>query len=365
MAFSSIKTYSYRNLSDQKVEIENSRIFLIGTNGQGKSNFLEAVYLLAYGNSFRTNRIKEVIRKGHSEMALHGTFIRPEEEDLFGSLSLKISPEEKSILLNEKRVKDRKELISYLPAIVFSHDDISFVNGPPERQRWFFNQIMSLFDPLFIDTLRDYRKILKMRNNALKNQQSDLIPVYNQQLAVKGLEIQSKRRHVITEFNQVVSPIFHTIAELDEPFSIEYRPSWKKMKSIDEIVNFLSGRLEQDLLYSTTTSGPHRDRFIFRLGKTDFSRIASTGQLRLMSLILRIGQSKYFFEKTRRRPILLLDDVLLELDGEKRKRFLTELPEYEQIFFTFLPDERYLELSDDDTAMYWVENGCIQRMTKT
>jgi len=365
MAFVSVKTYSYRNLIDQKVELDASRIFLIGANGQGKSNFLESIYLLSYGNSFRTNRIKEVVQHGQPEMALHGSFFRPEEEDIGGTISFRISNGEKSIFLNEKKIQDRKQLISYLPAIVFSHDDISFVNGPPDRQRWFFNQIMSLFDPMFIDTLRDYRKILKMRNNALKNQQRDLIPVYNQQLSEKGLEIQQRRTAVIAEFNRVVAPIFHIIADLEEAFSIEYRPSWKGCGSSEEIFAYLSGRTEQDLLYSTTTSGTHRDRFIFRLGKKDFSRTASTGQLRLMSLILRIGQSRYFSQKTGRRPILLLDDVLLELDGEKRKRFLKELPEYEQIFFTFLPDERYLELADDDTSMYQVENGCIQKMKNT
>jgi len=362
MAFRSIKTYSYRNLEDQKVEIDASRIFLVGENGQGKSNFLEAVYLLSYGNSFRTTRLKEIICNGNSEMALHGSFIRPEEENIAGTISLKMSPEEKSIYLNEKRILDRKQLIAYIPAIVFSHDDISFVDGPPERRRWFFNQIMSLFDPLFIDTLREYTKIVKMRNSALKNKQLDLVPIYDQQLAVKGLEIQQKRSKLISEFNQVVAPIFSKISLLKDHFSIEYRPSWKNCENHDEILQILSRRKEQDILYGTTTSGPHRDRFIFRLGNTDFARIASTGQLRLMSLILRIGQSRYFSEKTGRRPILLLDDVLLELDGERRRRFLTELPEHEQIFFTFLPDERYLELADDDTAMYWVENGCIRKM---
>jgi len=362
MAFRSIKTYSYRNLEDQKVEIEASRNFLIGSNGQGKSNFLETLYLLSYGSSFRTNHLRELIRKEKSEMALHGTFIRPEEEDITGSISLRLDRKEKSIFLNEKKVQDRKQLISNLPAIVFSHDDISFINGPPERRRWFFNQIMSLFDPFFIDTLREYRKILKMRNNVLKQKQLNLIPVYNQQLSSKGLEIQNKRDEVITEFNKVVAPIFDTIAKLEKPFRIEYKPSWKNLKGQDEILKVLESQTDRDLLYGTTTTGPHRDRFIFRLEEIDFARIASTGQLRLMSLILRIGQSRYFSDKTGRRPILLLDDVLLELDGERRNRFLGELPEYEQIFFTFLPDERYLELVDEDTAMYWVENGCIRRM---
>lgn len=363
MAFQSITTYSYRNLKDQKVHLDAARIFLVGENGQGKSNFLESVYLLSYGSSFRTKTDRELITFGKKEMALHGTYLRPEEDDLAGTIALKLASSEKIIHLDGKRLHDRKQLISHIPAVVFSHDDISFVSGTPDRRRWFFNQIMSLFDPLFIDTLRDYRKILKMRNTALKDQRHDLIPIYDEQLAHKGLDIQQRRSALITEFNQVVAPIFGTVSALTDPFSIEYRPSWKTFDALDAVLTHLAERRQQDFLYGTTTSGPHRDRFIFRLGKTDFARIASTGQLRLMSLILRIGQCRYFSQKTGRHPILLLDDVLLELDGDRRRRFLAQLPEYDQVFFTFLPDEKYLDLRDDQTAVYQVHDGWIRKIT--
>lgn len=425
MGFTSITTYSYRNLQNQRVPLKARRIFLVGENGQGKSNFLEAVYLLSYGSSFRTNRENELISHGRREMALNGRYARPEEDYIEGTVAFKLgragqaasvagittssagetpsiagsslaagatvnTAKEKIIELDGTRIHDRKQLISHLPAIVFSHDDIYFVNGPPERRRWFFNQTLSLFDPLFIDTLRDYRKILKMRNLALKDQRRDLIPIYDQQLAAAGLEIQRRRAELINDFNRVVAPIFEKVSTISEPLSIEYRPSWPT--GIDQVCRLLEEKREQDLLYGTTSSGPHRDRFVFRLAGTDFARIASTGQLRLMSLILRIGQSRYFSEKTGRRPILLLDDVLLELDGERRKRFLAQLPEYEQAFFTFLPDEKYLELADstgatgtagtagtadhapapsapgapnDLTAVYWVENGWIKKMNET
>lgn len=454
MGFTSIRTYSYRNLHDQKVPLKARRIFLVGENGQGKSNFLEAVYLLSYGSSFRTRRDNELITHGKREMALNGRYIRPEEDDVEGTVAFKFgrstgagesgssadssgdspgaessgarrpaegsreasdseqgpasaspaspaSPaaapagsgaKEKIIELDGKRVQDRKQLISHIPAIVFSHDDIYFVNGPPERRRWFFNQTMSLFDPMFIDTLRDYSKILKMRNMALKEQRGDLIPVYDQQLAGAGIEIQRRRAAVVREFNRVVAPIFAAVSTISDPLTIEYRPSWPKSPApgktaaprapgaagqagetgetddaptLEQVCDYLAEKREQDLLYGTTSSGPHRDRFVFRLSGTDFARIASTGQLRLMSLILRIGQCRYFSQKTGRRPILLLDDVLLELDGERRRRFLAQLPEYEQAFFTFLPDEKYLDLAEAeenrDTAIYWVENGWIRK----
>jgi DNA replication and repair protein RecF len=93
------------------------------------------------------------------------------------------------------------------------------------------------------------------------------------------------------------------------------------------------------ILLNTSTSGPHRDRFLFRLGGRDFLKEASTGQLRLMSLVLRAAQSRLYARMAGKAPVLLLDDVLLELDAPKRKKFMLELPKYQQAFFTFLPDE--------------------------
>jgi len=107
-------------------------------------------------------------------------------------------------------------------------------------------------------------------------------------------------------------------------------------------------------------SGPHRDRYIFAhnsflQNNTDFTVKASTGQRRLLALLLRAAQSSRFSAKTGQNPILLLDDVLLEMDGEKRRRFLSVLPAYDQAFYTFLPDEPYQRYQKDDTLVYNVK----------
>lgn len=358
MPYTSLSTYQYRNLKDQEVSLEDPRIFLVGENGQGKSNFLEAVYLLSYGSSFRTRSDNELIAHGRREMSLHGRYRREEEDSIPGTVALRLSGRDKTVLLNEKKITDRKELISTMPAIVFTHDDLSVVSGSPERRRWFFNQTMSLFDPGFIDLLRSYRKILKMRNLALKGSQSHLLDAYDVQLAEYGLKLQRARERLLQEFSELFTPLFAEVSGLEDPLSIEYRPSWQE--SPEEAAGILGQRRQQDLELGTTTSGPHRDRILFRYRGSDFTRIASTGQLRLISLLLRIGQCRYFTQKTERRPVLLLDDVLLELDRKRRDRFLAHLPGYEQAFFTFLPGEQYTGLSSADTRVYRVEEGWIR-----
>jgi DNA replication and repair protein RecF len=119
----------------------------------------------------------------------------------------------------------------------------------------------------------------------------------------------------------------------------------------------LEERIPADLAMRTTTSGVHRDKFMFLRNSGDFSDSASTGQFRLMSLLMRLCQASLIGRLCGRQPVLLLDDVLLELDFEKRKRFFLALPPHEQAFFTFLPDEQVGEYADGSALRYFTECG--------
>ncbi|MCF6335142.1 MAG: DNA replication and repair protein RecF [Spirochaetales bacterium] len=360
MGFTTLKTFDFRNLKNQTIELGNTEIFLTGENGQGKSNFLEAVYILSYGSSFRTRQDNILIQQGAKEMTLFGEYSGKGE--ISNSVSVNISGKGKKIYYNGKTVRDRKDLIQNIPCIIFSHEDLSFVNGTPERKRWFFNQTISLYDSGYIDSLRKYRKILKLRNFEVKNKRSDLLDVYNNQLAVAGIEIQKMRSRITGEFNKTFSPLFRKISGLDEELIITYLPSWKNCENEQSAVDKLESKREADFFLGSTSTGPHRDIYKYKLSGYDFARIASTGQLRLISLVLRIAQSIFFLKKTGRKPLLLLDDVLLELDNRRRMRFLELLPEYEQIFFTFLPGEHFNEYRMEDTAVLNVTNGVIERI---
>jgi recombinational DNA repair ATPase RecF len=127
----------------------------------------------------------------------------------------------------------------------------------------------------------------------------------------------------------------------------------------DAVRQELERRRDHDRYMRTTTSGPHRDRFLFLWDGEDFTRIASTGQVRLASLLLRVAQAQFFSVETDRKAVLLLDDVLLELDPTRRARFLEVLPAYEQAFFTFLPDEHFTRFRKADTLLYRVANGSV------
>ena len=356
MGFRSVQVFNYRNLVDRRIEVDGREIFLVGENGQGKTNFLESIYLLCYGSSFRTRKDKELIRIGEKQMSVRGTSVT----DIDNDVQLKVEGGQKQIVLNGKKISDRKQLIQHLPCIIFSHDDIEFVSGPPERRRWFFNQTMSLYNPLFIDILRRYAKIIQMRNTSVREGREDLLQIYDDQAAAAGIDLQHRRAAAITLFNQTFNELFHSVSGLSGDISIRYSPSWGSIENVHQAVEILKSRRSADYAFKTTTSGPHRDRIGFYLDGRDFSRIASTGQRRLMSLVLRVAQAKFYTTMSRRNPILLLDDVLLELDAERRRKFIGELPSYEQAFFTFLPDEQYDRYRTDGTLVYHVQDGILE-----
>lgn len=360
MGFLSVRFCGFRNLRDQELDLGASEIFLVGENGQGKTNFIESVYLLCYGGSFRTHLDGRLIRSGEPWAVVGGRYLP--ESGLVREVSVRLEQDgRKEIRVDGKGVEDRLELIESSPCIIFSHQDLAFVTGPPEMGRRFFNQTLSLFDPLFIALLRSYRRLLRARNVLLKDANRALLPSFDRNLAETGLRIQKRRQDIVEEFNRSFSALFSSISGLEETASIQYRASWRKAAALEDALQILDRSRERDLAMQMTTTGPHRDRFVLMQGGREFAPLASTGQIRLCSLILRVAQGSFYQAKTGKKPLLLLDDVLLELDGKRRERFLQALPPYEQAYFTFLPDEQYLSYRRAGTLLYRVQAGGFSR----
>jgi DNA replication and repair protein RecF len=270
----------------------------------------------------------------------------------------------KEILLNSNPVNDRKELILSNPCIVFSNNDMQLITGAPKIKRRFFNQTISLVDIFFIDLLRRYNTLLKNRNILLKEKRYNLLPVYDKQLSKEGLKLQSIRNKTIHSFNETFTQVYQDLTKSDRSMRIIYKPGWKNIKTEDEAEDLLKKTIERDKMLLFTSSGPHRDNIQYYLDGEDYTQFASTGQIRLLSLILKLSQAVFFNRIKKKRVILLLDDVLLELDPEKKQSFFNILPPYEQAFFTFLPDEKYLNYANKDTKLYLVQNGNITEWKK-
>ena len=363
MAFASLRTVSFRNLADAETDIRGKDIFLVGENGQGKTNFLEALYFCSYASSFRNVRDKEMVRLGERDCSAAVSL----DDPLHRHVNVAFKDGKKNISLDGKRIEDRKELLSVAPSIVFCHEDMEFVAGTPERRRWFFDQCRSLWDPLYLEDLRRYRYVLKSRNALFRMSGESrfspgpdtlaMLDALDAQMVQYGLELCARRRETAGEFSLIFEPLYREISGI-AGIGVKYIPSWKE-ESPREIIALLAERREADASLGVSLSGPHRDRYLFTREGEEFSGKASTGQRRLLALLLRIAQASFYSEKTGKKPVLLLDDVLLELDGEKRKKFLSVMPEYEQAFYTFLPEEPYEKYRKSNTIVYKITSGQI------
>lgn len=359
MRILSLDIRDFRNIQRASVNTDARSVVLIGENGQGKTNFLEALYVLCYGTSFRTSNLKETVFHEKQGFSIKATFIN--DSGHHHDIRVKYVQNKRIISIDQKEILDRKELIYTIPCIVFCHDDIEFVRGEPEARRRFFDQTMSMYNPLFFDDTRRYRNILRQRNAALKENRLSLVPIYDAQLARYGINIQVERRAAVEEFNTIFPQMYKDVSGTDLDISIEYLPSWRTAEKAEDAEELLSKALERDVRMQTTCSGIHRDKFIVKDKNGPFSQTGSTGQLRLASLILRMAQAGFFLKKTGKKPVLLVDDVLLELDVTRRGRFLSHIDDYSQAFFTFLPEEKYFSaLEEDETLSYTVEGGSFR-----
>ncbi|MCI5607175.1 MAG: DNA replication and repair protein RecF [Spirochaetia bacterium] len=359
MAFLYQTFYNFRNLKNDTIDLSNKEVYFVGENGQGKSNILESLYYSAYGISFRTHVDSQIVKNGQQNFSINSLYNRKDDDTQ--KISIIYEDGKKRIEKNGKKIHDRKELINTIPCILFCHDDIKFATGEPECRRFFIDQSLTLYDSVYIDDLRNYKKILKSRNTVLKNHEYEMLDIFDSQLAQYGLFIQEKRKIAIFQFNQIFGKIFEEVTGIDG-VSISYGPSWKvenenRNLTLQDVINILYSKRDNDKIQETTMSGPHRDRINFVKDRKLFIPTASTGQCRLVSLVLRVAQAVFYSRSTNLKPVLLMDDVLLELDPDKRAKLTALLPDYEQLFCTFLPGEPYERYMHDTTRVYKINKG--------
>lgn len=394
----------FRCLDNSRIDIGAREVFFVGRNGQGKSALLEALYYCAYGQSFRARHDEEAIKHGKDGFFLSALYddntamITDNGVDSLSSNSIEKGIGEdreynisatvsrvdinvvrgleamkngssavKKIIKNGKAIKDRKEVINTVPCVLFCHDDMRFATGAPIYKRFFLNQTLAMSDPLYLDDMKDYSKVLKNRNVLLKSYKdgsiavseiSRMLDVLDEQLAEKGCILQKKRADMAFSLCTAFTPLYREIADIDG-VSLVYKPSWPSGSTPASVTEYLAKNRERDKIMATTMAGPHRDRMEVMIGQTGkyFTQIASTGQLRLVSLLMRLAQSRVAQRARGKRCVLLMDDVMLEIDQDKRRMLTQMLGNYDQLFCTFLSDEPYQSYLKQTTKVYQIESG--------
>ena len=311
---------------------------IIAPNGTGKSNLLEAIYYLSYLRPFRNVSDAELIKKGSNSFSLAGKFIK---NNISTDINIKYS-KTKEILLNNKKIKKHSEILGLIITVLFCNDDIFIINGNPLLRRRFFDMFISILDKTYLFALKKYQVIIKQRNYILKNNTNfDMLDVYDFQLSQCIEYITKKRIEIVQIVSSLFQQIYQEIGCFKDKTKIIFQSSLQSDNK-DEILKKLKELRKKDIENGFTSFGSHKDSYLFLLNGINFSKYASFGQTRLASLVLKLAQIEIFEKSLKINPILLLDDVVLELDLERQKRFISFLSKKtKQMFITITDEEKF------------------------
>ena len=332
---------NYRNYKNQEIHLNRGINILIGANGQGKTNLLEAVYYLSTGGNFRGNKDLELIQWGQPYFRLVGQ-MKKEGSDRCYDLEIYLDNEKnKQLKINGVKYKSMSELHNYLRVVLFSPDDLKIIKGSPAERRRYLDVVMCQMDKSYHRLIRDYERIVVQRNNLLKElqykkQNHNQLAVWNQYLISYGSQIIFKRIQFLKLLVPMARKVQHELTQQAERFTVTYHCSMGAIGdfSVEQIQDLFQKIVEQkqeeEIMRGTTLWGPHRDDLIFYLNSMDLKRYGSQGQQRTGILSLKMAELQVFYKCFGEYPLLLLDDVMSELD-DSRRQYLIEMVKKNQI----------------------------------
>ena len=385
MIVKSLRLNHFRNYAAQEIKFPSGLIALTGDNGQGKTNLLEAVCVLATTKSPLVERDRELIRWGERGAKLSAEVeigrAKPDGSPDLRKLEYSWRVEGNALAREMKAGGVSQSAVAawlgQLQVVAFFPHDLALLTGEPEGRRRFLNLELGKTRPAYFADVARYRRTLQQRNALLKHdldvkwrnvmpgEEYGTLREWNRQLASYGSRILSERARFFEEMAPILSEVHGKLSGLDTPFSIEYVPGLSALKKGGESWDgdHFSGLFESSLKLDerddrrrgTTASGPHRDEIIFRLGDMNLRRYGSQGQQRLGVLSLKVALARWVKETTEEAPILLLDDALSELDATRRGLLLDEAREFPQSIVT-ATDAIFIE---NAATVFRVENGRI------
>jgi DNA replication and repair protein RecF len=319
----------FRNYPTLEQEFSPSLNLLIGPNAQGKTNLLEAVYLLATSKSMRGSRDVEMIRWDQPAALASGRALREKGSDIDLEVCLSRT-EKKSLVVNTVRITRAMEFIGQLKAVSFSAADLEVVRGEPSRRRRFLDLEIAQLSPGYVHALACYRKVVEQRNRLLKlsrdrsfrGSMDETLGVWTDQLIAYGSRLVERRRQFLKQLEAFAQPIHSLLTDSRERLSISYHPSFRSPDDVEGIQEAfrtaLSEVREEEARRQVCVVGPHRDDVLFLVNGRDVRTYGSQGQQRTAALSAKLGEVELMRDLSGESPVCLLDDVFSELDARRR-----------------------------------------------
>lgn len=336
MKIKSLNLTNFRNYEDETIDLSGGLNILTGPNAQGKTNFIEAIYILSTLKSFRNSKLVDCIKEGKNEAKISAHI----DSDAYGErlVEYTIFKEGENLFqLNGNKIKKRSEIFGNVTSIVFSPDELKIVKNAPDARREFLDTDISQVSKTYSELIDRCEVILLSRNKILKfNKYSEdlllQLSVYDEQLAHVGGQIALSRENFVKKLSQRAEVVMDFLSCGKEKLTIEYIGAQgnTRIEKTDNIIKELKQSRQKDIELGYTNVGPHRDEIKFYINSVEVKPFASQGQQRSVVLALKIAEVEVFGEE-KERPILLLDDVFSELDS-KRQRQLLEYLKNNQVF---------------------------------
>lgn len=347
MLLKKLNLTNFRNYSNLELNFDHRPVILVGNNAAGKSNILEAIYLLSTTKSLRVETEEELIKEGQKFLRVEGFLENGGDTELLVIIN-KPTKEvlfRKKVMVNgiSRRVVD---FIGNLPAVIFYPSDINMITGSPSLRRWHLDLSLAQIDLAYKKALTSYEQFLTARNRVLKairegHGRVDELQFWTDGLLEQGRIVSKKRKDFFEYINVLEEPLGR--------FKFEYRPSEVTVEKLLET----NGR---EVAAAATLIGPHRDDFSILQGDRNLAHFGSRGEQRTATLAFKLAQLEYMAKILGQRPILLLDDVFSELDGAHRAH-VVEIVTKQQTIIATVELENIPQSFLDSARILKVENG--------
>lgn len=319
-----IELKNYRNYENLSIRFSPGTNILYGDNAQGKTNILESIYVCSTTKSHRGSKDKEIIRFNEEESHIK---MMVKKQDVPYRIDMHLKKNKtKGIAVNGIPIRRASELFGIVNVVFFSPEDLNIIkNGPSERRRFIDLELCQL-NKLYVHALVQYNRVVAQRNKLLKEltfrpEYEETLDIWDKQMVQYGSQVIRYRRQFIEQLNEIIFHIHKQLSGKEETLKIFYEPN----VSEENMEQTLAGNRESDLRQKTTGAGPHRDDISFIVNGIDIRKFGSQGQQRTAALSLKLAEIQLVKHLSGDDPILLLDDVLSELDGNRQEHLLSEI----------------------------------------
>ena len=334
MKITSLKMYNFRNYETLSLDFSPKQNIIIGSNGAGKTNIVEAIYVLAITKSFRGSMDKVLINKKAKEMSIEGKV----KDKIFHNYKINLSETGKIVKIDNNKIQKLSNYISKINVVLFTPEDTNVIKDAPSSRRNMVNIEISQLENGYLHLLNEYNKLLKQRNAFLKLMyinklaSPDYLWILTEKMIEIGLKLSDYRQKFIDDINKYYDNLNYDITRT-HGLKVSYVSSYKN-KTKEELLQKYKYYLERDIVIGKTSIGVHHDDFIFSLNGNNLKDFGSEGEQKNAVICFKLAEIEIFIKDKGIYPILILDDFASVLDAKKINNILKKLNKNLQIFIT-------------------------------